>query len=116
MNHVSEYLPDYERLNCIRYGAAMELMDRGITVPQFDSIVKKAQARFPSVSFGDVFRTSLIFGVPLGTLAYIVHNSLKKGSKKTRRMRKELDYYNDVASELRNRYKSLNGPDDGEDK
>lgn len=102
MNHVSEYLPDYERLNAIRYGAAMELLDRGITVSGFDSIVKKAQVTVPTVSLDDVFKTALIFGVPLGTLAYVVGNSLKKSSRKIRKMRKTLDYYNTVSSEMKN--------------
>ena len=112
MNHVSEYLPDYERLNCIRYGAAMELADRGITVGQFDGIVKRAQARVPSLSLEDVFKTSLVFGLPLGTLAYVIGRSLKKGSRKSRRMRKELEYYNGVTAELKNRMKSISGNGD----
>jgi hypothetical protein len=114
MNHIAEYLPDYERLNGIRYGAAMELMDRGMTVGQFDSIVKQAQVRVPSLSLGDVFRTSLVFGIPLGTLAYVVSRSLKKGSRKSRKMRKELDYYNGVTSELKNRMGYAGQSDDKE--
>lgn len=102
MNHVAEYLPDYERLNAIRYGAAMELADRGITVSQFDEVVKSAQAKAPTLSLTDVFKTALVFGVPIGTLAYVVDKSLRKGSRKTRKMQKELDYYNTVAYELRN--------------
>ena len=101
MNHVSEYITDTERLEAIRYGAAMELADRGITVSQFDGILKSAQTA-PTLSLGDIFKTALIFGIPAGTLAYVVHKSLKKGSKKTRKLQKELDYYNTVASELKN--------------
>lgn len=103
MNHVSEYISDRERLDGIRYGAAMELADRGITVGQFDRIVKEAQVKAPTLSLDDVLKTALIFGVPAGTLWYVVDRSIRKGGRKTRRLQSELDYYNTVARELRNR-------------
>jgi hypothetical protein len=102
--NASDYLTRAERLEAIRYGAAMELADRGITVGQFDGIVKRAAPTVPSISASDVLKTSLVFGVPAGLLWYVVDKSVKGGDRKTRRMRKELDYYNRVAHELRNRF------------
>lgn len=104
MNHVAEYLPDYERLNAIRYGAVMELADRGITVRQFNDIVKTAQARVPvpTLSLEDIFKTALVFGIPAGTLAYVVNRSLKRDASKTKKMRKTLEYLNSVSHELKN--------------
>lgn len=103
MNHVSEYISDRDRLDGIRYGAAMALSDLGITVGQFDSIVKTAQAKVPTLSLDDILKTALIFGVPAGTLWYVVDKSVRSGGKKTRRLQSELDYYNTVARELKNR-------------
>ena len=102
--NASDYLTRAERLEAIRYGAAMELADRGITVGQFDGIVKRAAPTVPSISASDVLKTSLVFGVPAGLLWYVVDKSVKGGDRKTRRMRSELDYYNRVAHELRNRF------------
>ena len=105
MNHIAEYLPDYERLNGIRYGAAMELADRGITVGQFDAVVKQAQAKVPTISLSDVLKTAVIAGVPAGVLWYALRSSIEKGDRKTRKLQSELDYYNQVAHEMKNRLK-----------
>lgn len=105
MNHIAEYLSDGERLAGIRYGAALEMADRGMSVGGFDRAVKVAQAKVPQVNFGDVLKTSLIFGVPIGTLWYVMDRAVNKGSKKSNRLRGELDYYNRVAHEMRNRFK-----------
>lgn len=106
MNHVAEYISDRERLYGIRYGAAMELSDRGITVGQFDSIVKQAQVKAPSLSLEDVLKTALIFGVPAGTLWYVMDKSIRNGSKKTKKLQSELDYYNRVSHEMQNRFQN----------
>jgi hypothetical protein len=106
MNHVSEYISDRERLDGIRYGAAMELADRGITVGQFDRIVKEAQMKAPSLSLEDILKTALIFGVPAGTLWYVMDQSIRNGGRKTRKLQSELDYYNKVSNEMKNRFRN----------
>lgn len=103
MNHVAEYLSDRERLESIRYGAAFELADRGIPMDKFAEAVKTAQVKLPNLSLSDVFKTALIFGVPAGTLWYVMEKSIRDSDRKTKKLQSELDYYNQVSHEMKNR-------------
>lgn len=97
----TEYLTPEERAEAIRDGAeaAMEAMG----VPPMS---KSAQARItiPTPSISAIGNAAIVAGVPLGLLYYIVNRSISKTDKKTRKLQKELDYYNDVAAEFRNNY------------
>ena len=103
--NAADYLTDRERLEAIRYGAATELADRGITVGQLDAMMKRAAPTVPSISASDVLKTSLVFGVPAGLLWYVVDRSIKGSARKTKKLQRELDYYNQVSHELKNRFR-----------
>lgn len=104
----TEYLTPSERMEAVRIGAVSAMAEAGLTPSGFDCVVKAAQAsggiKVPTVSLKDVANTAIIAGVPLGLMYYIVNRSLNRSDKKTRRLQKELDYYNDVSAELRNHY------------
>ncbi len=100
----TEYLTPSERMDAIRAGVASGLHDAGVTPSKFDSAIKSAQARIPTVSLGALANTAIVAGVPLGLVYYMVSKSLNKTDRKTRRLQKELDYYNDVMAEFKNNY------------
>lgn len=102
----TEYLTPSERMDAIRAGVAAGLSEAGVAPSQFEAAVKCAQAKpgVPLVSLGGLANTAIVAGVPLGLMYYIVNRSLNRTDKKTRRLQKELDYYNDVMAEFKNNY------------
>lgn len=101
----TEYLTPEERRHAIRIGAAMAMAEAGLTVREFDGIAKSAASKVPVPlpSLSAVGNAAIVAGVPLGLLYYVVSRSINKSDAKTRRMQRELDYYNDVVAEFKNR-------------
>lgn len=109
----TEYLTPWERLDAIRMGAASALAERGITPSELDRMTKRANTtvniKFPAPSMKALMNTAVIAGVPLGLMYYVINRSINKSDRKTRRLQRELDYYNDVVSEFKNNYEAPPG-------
>lgn len=97
----TEYLTPEERAEAIRDGAEAAMESLGLA-----GMRKSAQTKvpIPVPSLSAIGNAAIVAGVPLGLLYYIVNRSISKTDKKTRRLQKELDYYNDVAAEFRNNH------------
>ena len=123
----TEYLTPSERLDAIRIGAAMELADNGVSPEAFMGMFeKKADPVTAAVATKGVgkavgmlaktpstlLNTAVISGLPLGLVMYAVHRALKDTSKKTRKMKRELQFYQDAVQELKNNY-SVAGKTEG---
>lgn len=103
----ADVLTDRERLESFRYGFVCKLAEAGVSVGQFDRMAKEAQWRLPSL--GDIFKTSIIFGVPIGGLMHVMGRS-SGSSVETRKLRNELEYYRDMSSEIKGRLRTADIP------
>lgn len=123
----TEYLTPSERLDAIRIGAAMELADNGVSPEAFLGLFEKkanpltatavakgaintakATTKLPAA----LFNAAVVTGLPIGLIMYAVHRSLRETNKKTRKMKQELQFYQDAVQELKNNY-SVAGKTEG---
>lgn len=112
----TDYLTPEERMQIYRAAAVEKLAESGVTVEQFNEMLEKrgqaGRASFLGLSpdiLKAIFATSLIVGVPTGTLAYALSESTKGGNRKVRKLQRELDYYNDTVAEMKSRMAAMGG-------
>lgn len=119
----TEYLTPSERLDAIRIGVAMELADNGVSPEAFMGMFEKSAAGdkmgpagktvdMISKAPSTLLNTAVISGLPIGLLLYAVHRSLRDTNRKTRKMKRELQFYQDAVQELKNNY-SVAGKTEG---
>ena len=114
-----EVLTDAERAACFRAGFVQELYARGLALGDAESMAKEAGWVNALPGIGDVFRTAIILGVPIGFVSHMVGKTSRGNDAGNRKMRAELEYYRDTVSGIRNRLAARGGgsgdDDDGGD-
>ena len=104
MYRINEYLSQEERLGMMKIGAMRQLAQMGIGPEDLVCLTKEAQANSGGAKGGlgafvttiqDLFKISLMAGIPLGAVSYALRRALAPDRKKNRRLKEELDQYND---------------------
>lgn len=102
MYRINEFLTPEERFGMMKIGAMRELASMGIGPGDLVHQVKQAADGDSRSGFGnfiatlqDVFKVSLMLGIPIGAVSYALKSALAPNKKKNRRLKEELDQYND---------------------
>jgi len=96
MYRINEFLTPSERLEAMRLGGIKKLAAEGLTPTTFQ---KEAADSGPLSLLGTALRTAVFIGAPIGAVWYALSSSLKEDSEKTRKLKAQLDHFNDVAAE-----------------
>ena len=105
MYRVNEFLTPAERLDAMRLGGLGKLASMGMKPSDMEKLAGKESGGLDVL--GTALKTSILVGAPVGALWYVLSNSLKNDSKKTRQMKATLDHYNDVVAENQSRLQGL---------
>lgn len=107
MYRINEFLTPSERLEAMRLGGLKKLASMGMTPSDFN---KQADASGALSLFGTALRTAVFIGAPLGVVWYALSSSMKNDSEKTKRLKAQLDHFNDVAAKSRQTISSVKAP------
>jgi hypothetical protein len=101
MYRVNEFLTPTERLDAMRLGGLRKLASMGLRPSDLEKVAASNTSAIDTL--GAAIRTSVLFGAPLGAVWYVLSSGLKKDSKKTKKLKAELDHYNNAVSDSKNR-------------
>ena len=104
MYRISEFLTPSERLDAMRFGALKKLASMGYKPSDFNALVKTAgdDGVSPIQLLGDVLKTSVYIGAPVGALWYAMQGGSSKDDLKIKKLKATLDHYNSVTDEKLN--------------
>ena len=98
MYRISEFLTPTERLDAMRIGGLKALVANGTTPSGMSKVAVDAPRPTPDF-LKSVFMTSIVLGIPIGVAWHALSNGVGSSETKTRRLREELDQYNDSVSD-----------------
>lgn len=102
MYRISEFLTPTERLDAMRIGGLKALVANGITPSGMSKVAADVPRPDPNL-LRSVFITSIVLGIPIGVAWHALEGGVRNSESKTRRLREELDQYNDVVDSYRSK-------------
>lgn len=103
MYRINEFLTPEERLGAIQFGAMRKLASMGVGPGRFMELMKSAEGKAPQPDsvVKALLGLSIGLGIPLGVLTYALKSGVKPDKNKNRKLKSELDMYNDVVHQYR---------------
>lgn len=103
-----KHLTPAERVDAWRHGIAYKLASMEILPSEFYKMAQETKKDLTSW-LKPILYVSLMTGIPLGGLAYMINNQVSQSSSGNKVLRQKREYYRDLASQLKNTLEDENG-------